>query len=94
MRAAGAGADVPDVLRGGPAGGGHGGNVHLAGCATGALVATGMIEVIGRIKSPKPSAKGRRLDLLRLPPENYAKAETFLHRHGVTLRDVQQQLAI
>lgn len=49
------------------------GGTHLSGAATGALVAEGLLEVCGRIKSPKPNAKGRKLDVLRLVSVELAK---------------------
>ncbi len=59
-----------------------GGNTHLAGAATGALIATGMLEVVGRIKSPDHKAKGRKLDLLRRSASKET-IRTWFHRHDI-----------
>jgi hypothetical protein len=59
------------------------GDKHLAGCATGSLVATGLLTVVGRMKSPDKSAKGRKLDVLRLT--NREKAKTWLRANGIEL---------
>ena len=59
------------------------GGKHLSGAATGALVSTGLVTVIGRIKSPHKSAKGRRVDVLRVT--NREKAKTWLRSNGIEL---------
>lgn len=59
-----------------------GGSRHLAGAATGALIAQGLLETVGRAKSPDPKAKGRRLDVLRLPVNKVGAAKTWLARNG------------
>lgn len=56
------------------------GNRHVAGAASGNLVATGMLTVTRRIKSPDPRAKGRKLDVFTLASRN--KALTWLHANG------------
>jgi len=58
------------------------GSKHLAGAATGALIASGLLEVVGRIKSPNPSAKGRKLDLLRLGTLKRNTALRWLETNG------------
>jgi hypothetical protein len=74
------------------------GSTHAAGAATGALVATGLLEVTARIKSPDPRAKGRKLDVLRLASPSTAR--TWLRENGFPLpsdpptRPVQQELAL
>src|SRR5438552_19108355 len=50
------------------------GSKHLAGAATGALVATGLLTAIRRINSPRLEAKGRTLDVLTIPDRPRAKA--------------------
>jgi hypothetical protein len=65
------------------------GNVHLAGAATGALIAQGLLVVVGRVKSPVPSAKGRKLDLLRINPNKRETARTWLVRNG--FEPIQEQ---
>ena len=56
------------------------GGKHLSGAATGALVATGLLTVTGRIKSPNSNAKGRKLDVLRLASPGLAKS--WLNANG------------
>jgi hypothetical protein len=58
------------------------GSRHLAGAATGALIAQGIVEVVGRVKSPDPRAKGRKLDVLRIPNAKRATARTWLAANG------------
>lgn len=59
------------------------GSRHIAGAATGSLIAEGLLVVVDRVKSPLPNAKGRKLDLLRLAPGKAPTAKTFLERHGI-----------
>lgn len=66
------------------------GNKHIAGAATGSLVAIGMLEVVGRMKSPDPSAKGRKLDVLRIPSDKIATARAWLNANGFDV-DVRTQ---
>ena len=49
-------------------------NKHISGAATGALIAQGLLQVCGRVKSTHPSAKGRKLDLLQLRSRELARA--------------------
>lgn len=65
------------------------GNKHVAGCATGALVATGLLTVTGRIKSPVKNAKGRKLDVLRLSCRETAK--TWLRANNFTIPETSNQ---
>jgi hypothetical protein len=58
------------------------GSKHIAGAATGALIAQGLLEVIGRVKSPNADAKGRKLDLLHMPDAKRSTAITWLERNG------------
>ena len=67
------------------------GNRHIAGAATGALVATGLLTVTGRIKSPLKSAKGRKLDVLRISCRETAK--TWLRANQFTVPEAGNQLA-
>lgn len=69
------------------------GSAHLAGAATGALIAQELLTVTGRVKSPDPRAKGRKLDLLVVPDARRATARTWLERNGFPLpRPVQLSL--
>lgn len=58
------------------------GNKHVAGAATGALVAMQLLAVVGRCKSPDPAAKGRKLDILRLPSDKIGTARAWLSANG------------
>lgn len=58
------------------------GSRHIAGAATGSLVALGILSVVGRVKSPHENAKGRKLDLLTIPPEQIGKAHAFLRANN------------
>lgn len=70
------------------------GSKNLAGCATGALIAQGLLEVIGRVKSPNPNAKGRRLDLLQIPDAKRSTVLTWLERNGFSLPAPAPQMEI
>lgn len=72
-------ADLPDELTEG--------SKHIAGAATGALVASGLLKVVGRIKSPEPKAKGRKLDLLRVV--NIETAKTWLKANEFDVPEVK-----
>ena len=72
-------ADIPDELTEG--------SKHIAGAATGALVGTGLLKVVGRIKSPEAKAKGRKLDVLRLASVETAKA--WLRANGFEIPDLK-----
>ena len=81
------GADLPAELTNG--------SKHLAGAACGALLAQGLIESVGRIKSPHESAKGRKLNLYRIPAPKWNTARTWLARNGFpATEEAQQSLAI
>lgn len=58
------------------------GSKHLAGAATGALIAQELLEVVGRVRSPRPEAKGRKLDVLRIPSNKLTTAKTWLRNNG------------
>ena len=68
------GADLPGELTNG--------SKTLAGCACGALTAQGLVECVGRVKSPHPDAKGRKVNLLQIPADKFSTARTWLARHG------------
>ena len=80
------GADLPAELTAG--------SKTLAGCACGYLSAAGLVECVGRIKSPHPDAKGRKLNLLQIPANRYETARTWLARHGYqdSIQPQQQEL--
>lgn len=71
------------------------GSRHLAGAAVGSLVAMELLECCGRIKSPLSSAKGRKLDVLRIPEGRRATVQAWLRGHGYHLApEAQLSLAI
>ena len=70
------------------------GDKHLAGCATGALISIGLLEVVGRMKSPRPDAKGRKLNALRIPSNKVSTARTWLRAHQIDPDDAQSYLAL
>ena len=53
------------------------GNTHIAGAASGSLVAQGLITVVARVKSPDPRAKGRKLDVFRLATGKLGTAKAW-----------------
>lgn len=59
------------------------GDIHLPGCACGSLLAMGLAECTGRIKSPMPKAHGRKLNTYRIPAAKIPTARTWLREHGV-----------
>lgn len=65
------------------------GNKHVAGAATGSLIAIGLLRVTGREKSPRKDAKGRKLDTLRLVSAEKAKA--WLTANGFKAPEFQQE---
>jgi len=71
-----------------------GGSKHLAGAATGALVSEGLLDVVGRVKSPNPNAKGRKLDVLRIASGKWQTARTWLRVNGVEVPEEKEQLEI
>lgn len=70
------------------------GSKHLAGAATGALIAQGLLEVVGRVKSPNPNAKGRRLDLVTIPEGKRSTVLCWLTRNGFAMPDPAPQMEI
>lgn len=65
------------------------GGKNLSGCAAGALVAEGLLTVVGRVKSPLASAKGRKLNLFRIANRETARA--WLRANDIP--DVQRPMA-
>lgn len=70
------------------------GGKHLSGAATGALIAQGLIIPVGRIKSPKENAKGRKLDVLRLADGKRQTALVWLKRNGFPTEERQAALPL
>lgn len=70
------------------------GSRHLAGAATGALVAQELIECVGRVKSPDPKAKGRKLDVWRIPAHRISTAKAWLRANGFTVPETAEQLSL
>lgn len=52
------------------------------GIATGSLLAQGLLEVCGRVRSSSPAANGRKVSLLRIPEGRLSTVQTWLARHG------------
>ena len=71
---------------------------HIAGAATGALIAQGLLVVVDRIKSPRPEAKGRKLDVLRLAAGKRSTAITWLKANALPVSEgeetIQQRMAL
>ena len=67
---------------------------HLSGCVTGALVAQGLIVEAGRVKSPDPRAKGRKLSVWQIPSEKRATAKSWLLSHGYPVPESAEQLSL
>lgn len=70
------------------------GNKHLAGAATGSLIAIGLLEVVRRVKSPDTRAKGRKLDVLRIPAPKWNTARAWLTQNGYLAQPVEQQMEL
>lgn len=70
------------------------GSKSLAGCATGALISMGLLEVVGRVKSPNPDANGRKCNLLRIPNDKMATARTWLRIHGYQEESSQLEMSV
>lgn len=67
-------ADIPaDITRG---------DTHMAGAATAGLVVLGLIQEVGRIKSPNPNAHGRKLSVFTIPTDKLVLARMWLERQG------------
>lgn len=64
------GADIPEEITGG--------DMHVAGIATGCLSSIKLLEVVARVKSPKENAKGRKLNVFRIPANRVAAAKAWL----------------
>lgn len=67
---------------------------HIAGAATGALVAQGLLVVVGRVKSPRENAKGRKLDVLRLAPLKRGTVLTWMRANGLPVPQAGQQMEL
>lgn len=70
------------------------GSKHLSGAATGALIAQELLCVVGRIKSPRPEAKGRKLDLLAIPAGRRGTVLAWLRQNGFPAPEPQMALAL
>lgn len=67
------------------------GDPHLAGCASGALVAQGLICVVGRVKSSNACAKGRKVNQFAIAEGRRGTVLTWLARNGLPLPEPTQQ---
>lgn len=74
------------------------GSKHIAGAATGSMISIGLLEVIGRVKSPDIRAKGRKLDLIQIPANKYGAARAWLSANGfqdsVPVFQTEMELAV
>lgn len=70
------------------------GSKHIAGAATGALISQGLIIVTRRIKSPRPEARGRKLDVLRLAPGKRGTAITWLKANDLPTPEAVEQMGL
>jgi len=70
------------------------GSKHIAGAATGALIAQGLLVVVGRVKSPDPLAKGRKLDVLRLGQGMRGTALAWLRANDLPAPETARQLEL
>lgn len=79
--------DIPDVM--------VDGSKHLAGAACGALVSQELLVVVGRVKSTKPNAKGRKLDQFRLAPGRMNAAVAWFKAQDLPLPKAgQMEMAV
>lgn len=67
-------ADIPETITNG--------DLHLAGCASGSLISIGLLECVGRVKSPNPNARGRKLNVMAVPQAKRDTARLWLTRNG------------
>jgi len=60
------------------------GDIHIAGAACGALVSENLITAVGRVKSPDPRAKGRKLNVYRIACGRLTAAMAWFKAQGLT----------
>lgn len=60
------------------------GDIHIAGAACGALVSERLITAVGRVKSPDPKAKGRKLNVYRIAAGRLETALAWFRAQGLT----------
>ena len=59
------------------------GNLHIAGAACGALVTMGFVTAVGRVKSPVPESKGRKLNVYRLAIGKLGTVRSWFAEQGL-----------
>ena len=59
-----------------------------------ALIAQGLLTVVGRVKSPIASAKGRKLDLLQIKEGRLSAVKAWLSANGFVIPDEEQILPL
>ncbi len=64
------------------------------GIATGSLIAQGLIEVCGRVRSSSPSANGRKVNQIRLKQGRLNAVNTWLARHGYKDAETPSQMEL
>lgn len=64
---------------------------NISGCASGSLVAQGLITVVSRMPSPKLNAKGRKLDVFRIADGKRETAKAWLRVNGFQQVEARQE---
>lgn len=70
------------------------GSVHMAGAACGGLLASNLLVVTGRAKSPNPSAHGRKLNVFAVPEGRASTAEAWFLNNGFDKPDYSGQMSL
>jgi hypothetical protein len=78
--------DIPETITEGDA--------HISGCASGALVSIKLLEAVGRVKSPDPAAKGRKLNIYRIPHDRIGAARAWLRANNLPEAQAQTELRL
>lgn len=71
-----------------------GDSLHRAGAACGALVAQNLLKVTARVKSPDERAKGRKLNVFRVPHGRRRAAVAWLKANNITPRVEENELPL
>ncbi len=67
------------------------GSKHVAGAASGTLVALGLIKVIRREPSPNKNAKGRKLDVFCLADGKRGAVKAWLRANEFDLKQINEE---
>jgi hypothetical protein len=68
-----------------------GDDTKLAGCATGSLATMGLIQSVGRVKSPAESRNGAWVNQWALCGDKRATAKIWLSRNGFDVNEVAEK---